>query len=122
MIRVLLADDHALLREGIADLLREEADIEVVGEAPNGRVAVDLARDLKPDVVVMDVTMPELDGVTATRLLASELPQTRVIGLSMHDADYIGKAMLSAGAFAYLSKGGSCQDLVAAIRSAARAA
>jgi CheY-like chemotaxis protein len=115
-IRVLLADDHALLREGLRSLLGEEADIELVGEAPDGRVAVDLALHTKPDVILMDVTMPRLDGIEATRRIIAALPHVRVIGLSMHEEEDMAAAMYEAGASAYLSKGGPSESLLATIR------
>jgi DNA-binding NarL/FixJ family response regulator/signal transduction histidine kinase len=115
-IRVLLADDHAVMREGMACLLREQPDIEIVGQASDGQEAVDLARQLKPDVVIMDVAMPHLDGLAATRLIMGEMPQVRVIGLSLHEAADMADAMRAAGAAAYLSKAGPADDLLAAIR------
>ncbi len=118
-IRVLVADDHRIVRQGVVKLLRESADIVVVGEAENGRQAVDLTRRLAPDVVVMDITMPEMNGIDATRLIMSERPRTRVIGLSMHAAGDMKKAMVEAGAVTYLPKDGPAETLVAAIRGAA---
>lgn len=115
-IRVLLADDHPVMRQGLARLLQEEPDIEVVGEASDGHVAVALARQLQPDVVVMDVSMPHANGFDATRLIVAECPGVRVIGLSMHEEADMAAAMRQAGAAAYLTKGGPIEDLVAAIR------
>jgi CheY-like chemotaxis protein len=116
-IRVLLADDHKVLREGLAYLLREQPDLEVVGEAENGRRAVELALQTRPDVVVMDMVMPQMNGIEATRRIVASLPAVRVIGLSMHDDENMTAAMLQAGALTYLSKGGSSGPLIDAIRS-----
>ena len=116
-IRVLLVDDHAVLRAGMASLLNEEPDIEVVGEAWDGQMAVELAVELQPDVILMDVTMPRLNGIEATRRIVARLPQTWIIGLSMHDQESMALAMRTAGAKAYLSKDGRCETLIAAIRA-----
>lgn len=115
-IRVLLADDHAALRQGLIELLAGEPDIEVVGQATDGQEAVDLARRMQPDLVVMDVSMPKLTGIEATKLISRELPHTRVIGLSMHEKHEVATSMLEAGATAYLPKDAPMQLLVSAIR------
>lgn len=117
-IRVLVADDHPITRQGIARLLEEEPDIEIVGEACDGREAVEMACLLHPDVVVMDVSMPRLSGVEATRQIKSTLPDVRVIGLSMYEEAEWAKAMCEAGALAYLHKSRQSGDLVTAIRAA----
>jgi CheY-like chemotaxis protein len=115
-IRVLLVDDHMIVRQGLARLLQSEDDIEVAGEAADGQSAVELARQLLPDVVVMDVSMPVMSGIEATRIITAELPFVKVIGLSIyHEAD-TAAAMREAGAVAYLNKGGRSQDLLTAIR------
>jgi len=114
--RVLLADDHAVMRQGLAALLQEEPDIEIVGQASDGRMAVELASQLRPDVIVMDVTMPRMGGVEATRLVHDEIPAIRIIGLSLHDEADMGNAMRQAGAVTYLNKGGPAEPLIAAIR------
>jgi len=116
-IRVLLADDHQMMREGLAALLHREPDIEMVGAAFNGEEAVDLARRLRPDVVVMDVTMPRLNGIEATRQIVAELASVRVIGLSMHEEADMAAAMREAGASDYLTKDSPPEVLVAAIRA-----
>ena len=116
-IRVLVADDHKIVRQGLVGILQIEPDIEVVGEAADGDEAVELARKLRPDVVIMDVTMPRMNGIEATKLISRELRKTRVIGLSMHAEGDMAKAMRAAGASAYLTKGGPSEDLIAAIRS-----
>ncbi len=119
-VRVLLVDDHKILREGIAGLLLDQPTIAVVGEAADGQAAIDLVRELKPDVIVMDVSMPVLSGIEATRRIREEWPAVQVVGLSMHEKDDMAVAMREAGAFAYLPKGGPADDLVRAILLAAR--
>lgn len=120
VIRVLLADDHKMLRDGLAGLLRDQPDIDVVSEASNGEMAVDLARQTQPDVVIMDVSMPKMNGVEATRCIASELPHIKVIGLSMHEKEDMDKAMREAGAVNYVTKGAPSEILTAAIRNCMR--
>ncbi|MGH9559152.1 MAG: response regulator [Bryobacteraceae bacterium] len=120
MIRILLADDHTLVRKGFSLILSAQPDIEVVGEAGNGREAVDLATKLQPDVVLMDVTMPELNGIEATRRLIAAAPRTRVLALSMHkDAVYV-REILRAGARGYLLKDSADEDLLNAVRAIAK--
>ncbi|NLG51641.1 MAG: response regulator, partial [Chloroflexi bacterium] len=121
-IRVLLADDRQIVREGIASLLRGQPNIEVVGEASDGQTAVELARQLKPDVVIMDVTMPKLDGIAATRRILAECAQVRVIGLSMHQEADVALAMREAGAVACLTKDGASKVLVNTIYTSLRPA
>ncbi|MGH7200320.1 MAG: response regulator [Planctomycetaceae bacterium] len=116
-IRIVLADDHRIMRESLAGLLRMQSDMEVVGKAANGREAVELARDRRPDVVILDVTMPEMDGIEAARLIAGERPGTRIIGLSMHEKADMNAAMRDAGAAEYLTKDGPPELLLAAIRA-----
>jgi len=120
MIKILLADDHSLVREGFRMILEAHSDIQIVGQAGNGREAVDLAAKLHPDVVVMDVAMPELNGIEATRRILETLPRTRVLALSMHkDAVYV-REVLRAGARGYLLKDSDDADLVAAVRAVAK--
>ncbi|HEX7008483.1 MAG TPA: PAS domain S-box protein [Phycisphaeraceae bacterium] len=116
LIRVLLADDHKILREGLAGLLREQPDIDIVGQASDGLMVLDLAQRTEPDVIVMDVSMPRLSGVEATRRLIARMPHLRIVGLSMHDSADMAAAMRNAGAAAYLTKGGPFENLLAAIR------
>ena len=115
MIRVLVVDDHAMVRQGINSLLHLQSDIAVVGEASNGEEAVQLAVQFQPDVILMDISMPKINGIEATRLIHAKLPRTRIIGLSMSDADDQAAAMLQAGAAAYLSKTCDTETLIAAI-------
>jgi len=119
-IRILLADDHAVVRQGFKMILAAQADMEIVGEAGNGREAVELAEGLQPDVVVMDVAMPELNGIEATRRLADSSPRTRVLALSMHKDSVYVREILRAGARGYLLKDAIASDLLAAVRAVAR--
>jgi PAS domain S-box-containing protein len=116
-IRVLLVDDHKILRDGLARLLEGEPDIEIVGEAEDGLQAVELAGSLLPDVVVMDVNLPRMNGIEATRKLRRKNPETKVVGLSMHSEEDIKKRMREAGAEAYVLKGAPATDLIQAIRN-----
>jgi two-component system, NarL family, response regulator LiaR len=115
-IRILLADDHVMLRQGTAELLRREADIEVVGEAVNGEEAVSLANLTQPDIVVMDIRMPVLSGIEATRIIRESLPQVQVLVLTAHDDDQYIFSLLQAGASGYLLKTAPVSELVKAIR------
>src|SRR5436190_22934800 len=117
-ITVLLADDHAVVREGLRALLSATPDIEVVGEADNGRLAVQLAQKLLPDVVVMDVVMPQLNGVEATRQVLREAPGTKVLVLSSYSDDEKVAQLIEHGAIGYLVKQAATNDLVKAIREA----
>jgi PAS domain S-box-containing protein len=115
-LRVLLADDHEIVRQGLISLLSEEHAVEVVGEAANGREAVNLADQLHPDVVIMDVSMPILSGDEATRQIKRDLPQTRIIALSMWEESEVRERMYQAGAESYVLKTASTEELLAAIR------
>jgi CheY-like chemotaxis protein len=114
-IRVLFADDHKVMRQGLIRLVAGKPGILVVGEACNGREALEKVRLIKPDVVVMDISMPEMGGIEATRHIKTELPDVRVIGLSMHEDEHIAQVMREAGAEASLSKTTSSAKLLKAI-------
>ena len=115
-VRIILADDHQIVRDGLRVLLEQETGIEVVAEAENGHMAVELARQQQPDVVVMDIAMPDLNGMEATRQIKAEMPDIKVIGLSMHaDKRYVA-GMFQAGASGYLLKKGAFGELAGAIR------
>ncbi len=114
-MRVLLADDHQILRDGIRRGLENAGD-EVVGEASNGEEAVTLARETQPDIVLMDLSMPVLDGVSATRRIISEFPDIKVVVLTMHDDPPLTRSALEAGASAYLTKGTSFADVLDTLR------
>ncbi len=115
-LRVLLVDDHDIVREGLAALLQEAPDIEVIGEAADGREAIDMTNDLRPDVVIMDVSMPLMSGDQATRLIKMHMPETRVIALSMFDEAEKKERMYRAGAESYVLKTASTQELLSAVR------
>ena len=119
MIRVLLADDQPLLRMGFRMVLDAQDDIDVVGEAPDGRAAVDEVQRVRPDVVVMDVRMPDMDGIEATRRIAAAAPETRVLILTTFDLDEYAVAGLRAGASGFLLKDVLPEELVGAIRTVA---
>src|SRR3954464_15770231 len=106
-MKILLADDHRIVREGLKSLLESEPDMQVVAEADNGRIAVELAAETAPDVAVMDIGMPELTGTEATRRIVHASPGTRVIALSMHADRRFMSEMLKAGASGYLLKDGA---------------
>jgi CheY-like chemotaxis protein len=115
-IRVMLADDHAVMREGLARLLGEQGDLEIVGQATQGLEAVQLAAQLQPDVILMDISMPRMNGIEATRIIHQDFPEIRIIGLSMFEEPEQAQAMREAGAVNYLTKSGPSADLLRAIR------
>ncbi len=118
-IRILLADDHAILREGIRALLEDYADLSVVGEADDGRKAVDLASQLEPDIVLMDIGMPVMSGLEATRQIKRDYPNIQVLVLTMHDSEEYVSQLLTAGASGYVLKYVASSELVQAIRAVA---
>ena len=116
-IRVLIADDHVIVREGLRALLEAEPDIEVVGEAKDGEEAVNKTGEVQPDIVLMDITMPVMNGLEATRLIRQHNPDVKVLALTMHEGDEYFFKILEAGASGYFIKGGSSSELIAALRT-----
>jgi len=116
-IKVMLADDHAMLRDGLNRAFQNEDDIEVVGQVGDGYSAVKLVRECSPDIVVMDIGMPELNGIETTRIIKKEFPNVKIIGLSMHSNDKYVREMFRAGASGYLLKNCPFQELVEAVRT-----
>lgn len=114
-IRIILVDDHPVVREGLRSILSSFQEITIVGQAGSGREAIEVARELKPDVVVMDISMPEMSGIEATAALRRELPQIKVLALSMHENFAYIKQALAAGARGYILKDSGPKDLVRAI-------
>jgi DNA-binding NarL/FixJ family response regulator len=119
-IRVLLADDHQIVRDGLKLLINNHPEMQVVGEAANGKEVLQQARQLKPDVVVMDLSMPELNGLQATQRLVSELPQVRVVALTGHEDESYLNQLCKAGASGYLLKRSAGEELIHALGSVAR--
>jgi DNA-binding NarL/FixJ family response regulator len=115
--RVLIADDHRIFRECLTRLLQDLPGLEVVGNAENGLQAIELAAILNPDIVIMDVDMPHMNGIEATRSIAKNYPKVRIIGLSMHDQRTVAVQMLAAGAAVFFQKDGPIDELVSAILS-----
>lgn len=118
-IKILLADDHAILRDGLSRAFGAEPDIEVVGQAGDGHAAVKLVRELSPNVVVMDIGMPELNGIETTRIIRKDFPEVKVVGLSMHSNDKYIREMFRAGASGYLLKNCPFEELIEAVRTVA---
>lgn len=118
-IKVLLVDDHTLIREGLRSLLEKQPEIEVVADVDDGRKAIEMTRELSPDIVIMDVTMPRLGGIEATRQIAAEFPAVKVIALSIHSKRRFVSDMLSAGAAGYILKECLFDELVQAIETVA---
>lgn len=115
-VRILLADDHTIFRQGLRSLLEKQPDIEVVGEAEDGQKAMELIRELKPDIVIMDITMPNLNGIDSTSRIVAEMVGTKVIALSIHSGRRFVTEMLKAGASGYILKECLFDELVNAIR------
>jgi len=116
-IRILLADDHTIMQEGLRTLLEKESDMEIVAEAQDGRTAVQLARELAPDLVIMDISMRFLNGIDATCQIMEDLPTVKVIALSMHRDEQFVAGMLEAGACGYLLKDCAAEELIYAVRA-----
>jgi len=118
--RILVADDHEVVRRGLIGLLRGQNDWDVCGEASNGREAVEKAQQLRPDVVILDVGMPTLNGLEATRQILKTNPHTKILILTLHDSDQVMQEVLNAGARGFLSKSDAARDLVAAVAALRR--
>ncbi len=116
-IKVLLVDDHQLVREGLRSIIEREEDMIVIAEAKNGVEAVHLAAEIEPHVIVMDVNMPEMNGIAATKKIMDGKPKLRIIGLSIHDKENVEDSLLKAGASVYLTKDDAMATLCTAIRS-----
>jgi len=118
-LRIIIADDHAMIRQGVRSVLESERDWVVCGEADNGRAAVEMARSLKPDIAILDITMPDLNGVDAIRLLKANTPKIKVLILTMHDSDALADEVAKAGGDGYLLKSDASEMLPEAIKSLA---
>jgi len=116
-IRIIIADDHTIVRHGLTKLLQQERDVEVVAQAQNGHATLELARELSPDVIVMDVGMPDLNGIDATQQILRENPNIKVLALSMHSGKKFVVAMLKAGASGYLLKDCALEELTTALQT-----
>ena len=119
-IRILLADDHTILREGIRSLLEDEPDMVVIGEAEDGHTAVKLVKQLDPDIVLMDIAMPLLNGIEATRQIKRDKPRTKVLILTMHENEEYIRQLLAVGAAGYILKDAAARELLGAIRAVHR--
>ncbi len=119
-IRVIIADDHTIFRSGLNMLLSSESDINVIGEAEDGQSAIQLAKELNPDVILMDIGMPELNGIEATERIKLESPDINILVLTMHRSDEYFFKMLEAGASGYILKGAETSELINAVRSVAK--
>ena len=119
-LRILLADDHTILRDGIRSLLEDESDMTVIGEAEDGHSAVKLVKKLDPDVVLMDIAMPLLNGLEATRQIKRDNPQTKVLILTMHENEEYIRQVLAIGAMGYILKDAAARELLGAIRAVYR--
>ena len=113
--RILIADDHDIVRQGICAIIARHHGLEVCGEAADGREAIAKARDLKPDIIVIDIAMPMLNGLAATKQITQEFPGIKVLVLSMYDSEQVVHDVLEAGAFGYLLKSDAARDLIAAL-------
>jgi DNA-binding NarL/FixJ family response regulator len=118
-LRILIADDHALLRRGTRGLLQRRRGFIVVGEAANGKEAVEKAKKLKPDVAIVDISMPELDGIQATRQIREAVPDTKVLVLTMHESEELVQNALAAGAHGYVLKSDLTESLISAVKDVA---
>jgi DNA-binding NarL/FixJ family response regulator len=117
-IRILIADDHTIVRQGLARLLEEQPDLKVIGEATNGQIAVEKALDLKPDIAILDIAMPRMNGIEAAKRIRKRLPETKIIILSMYSHEHYIDELLETGVSGYLLKDSSGGDIVKAIYAA----
>jgi two-component system response regulator NreC len=116
-IRIILADDHTIVRHGLSKLLQQEKDMEVIAQAKDGHTTVELVKEMSPDIVVMDIGMPDLNGIDATRQIVRDHPKVKIIGLSMHSGRKFVEEMLKAGASGYLLKDCAVEELAVAIKT-----
>ena len=118
MIRIMIADDHTIVRQGLARLLNDQPDLTVVGEADNGRDAIDRALELKPDVIIIDIAMPHMNGLEAAKRIRKKLPDTKILILSMYSHEHYIHDLLETGVSGYLLKDSSGRDIISAIHAA----
>ncbi len=121
-LRVILVDDHAVIREGLVSLIDAQSDMQVIAQAGDGREGIEQARLLRPDVVVMDVSMPEMNGIEATRIIKRELAETRILALTAYDNPVYMRQLAEAGATGYVLKRSAAQEVIGAIRAVASGA
>ena len=117
-IRILLVDDHTIVRQGLARLLNDQSDLKIVGQAINGRVAVDKALELRPDVIIMDIAMPQMNGIEAAKRIKKKLPKTKILILSMYSHEHYIHELLETGVSGYILKDSSGRDIIKAIHAA----
>lgn len=115
-IKIIIADDHKIMRDGLRNLLKKQIDMEIIGEADNGKKAVEMAREMEPDVIIMDIAMPELNGIEATRQILDDNPTIKIVALSMHSKRQFIIEILKAGASGYLLKDCAFEELAKAVR------
>jgi two-component system response regulator NreC len=117
-VKILLVDNHTIFRDGLRMLIEKEPDMEVIAEADDGRRAIELAKQLSPDIVIMDITMPDMNGIEVTRAISKDSPETLVIALSVHSDRRLTQALLEAGASGYLTKDCTFEELLTTIANA----
>ena len=117
-VRILIADDHTIVRQGLASLLNDQPDLKVVGQADNGRAAVDKTLELRPDIIIMDIAMPQMNGIEAVKRIKKQVPKTKVLILSMYSHEHYIHELLESGVSGYLLKDSSGRDIINAIHAA----